>query len=463
MIYILGGGLTGLSAAFSLSKQGKEIIVIEKNALIGGLAKTVKRGNFFYDYGPHRFHTKNKEILYELNELVGKELLLKNRKSKIYLNKKFIDYPLKVSAIFSLSLFEMSEVAFSYLAARIAERFAKGNKDNFETFVIARFGKKLYNIFFKPYTEKVWGMDCKKISSLWATQRIQITDPISAFVKMVFRMADERTAISQFYYPINGIGDIAYKYAEKVALRGGKIITNANIKKIEWTQNKINEIIYFKEGKENRERVKFMISTIPLPILISLLNPEPPKEILDASKKLYFRSSLFVFLAIKKKIISENHWIYFPQKEIEFGRISEMKNFSPKLYPKGKTGIVIEYFCNEGEGVWVWDDKKIITNCLKDLNMTIGLDESFIEEIFIERVPYTYPIYTVGYEKYFDIVVEFLRKFDNLIIAGRNGLHRYNNMDHAIEMGKLAAENVLGKKSKIENVGINDEYFEANE
>ncbi len=445
-IVVLGGGLSGLSAAWYLSKRGDcRATVIEKNAFPGGLAASFGWKGFSLDFGPHRFHTKNPETLELVRSIVGGEKLLhRDRLSHIYLNGKYIEYPLKMDAITGLDPLTIAHVLFDFGVAKALTPFrGKGGAD-FESHVKKKFGKKLYDIYFGPYTEKLWGVHPSALSADWAEDRISGLSMYQVAKKMLNIGGGVRTFTSKFWYPEAGMGEISKRFAEEINGLGGRLVTGLEVNEISKSRGKFR----IRGGKRVfvADRV---VSTIPITGLVKIARPAAPSSVIDASARLRFRAMVFVFILLDKEwamTLPSDNWIYYYSKDVLFHRLSQQKAFSPATCPRGKSEITAEIVCFENDDVWNTPDSEIKKRVLSDLERVGMLPKTDAGKIIgtrVIRVPYVYPIYAPPeYKSYLKSLEKFVEKM-GVVSAGRGGLFQYNNLDSAIESGIAAAKKLL--------------------
>lgn len=447
-IAVLGAGLSGLSVGYQLSKNRISVLLIEENSSVGGLSKSIERNGFIFDLGGHRFHTTNKDILKDIKDLLGEDLLLVNRKSRILLHSRFFDYPLRpLSAIFSFGIWNSINISISYISSLFRAKLNNVPEKSFADWVTNRFGKYLYEIYFRPYTQKAWGIPPEQISKDWATERIGLINLWDAFKRALFKSKHApKTYLSQFYYPRKGIGMIADKMAKIIKDRGNQILTGWKVSEIKWIDNKIESVII--KNSQNFMEVKSdqFISTIPLTEFVSMLRPAVPDLIYKAASNLKYRAIICVFLIINKEKITDDTWIYFPEKEIIFSRNNEPKNWSNEtVADKNKTSLCCQIFCNQNDQTWNTENEKLVEKCILDLSKIGFLKEEEIVEHFVERIPYAYPVYRIDYSNQLKIINVFLSQFRNLHLIGRTGTFSYLNMDQVIEIGTEKAKEILYK------------------
>ena len=463
-VIVMGAGLAGLACAYELSQKKFDVVIIEKWEEGGGLARTIKKGKFSFDSGPHRWYTKSNMVNKWMLDLLGDEVIRVPRLTRIYFDKKFFYYPIKLkNAIGGIGLWRAVRSVLDYLIARVKSRLLKPKLVTMEDGYVNQFGHTLYETFFKRYSEKLWGVPCDRISVDWIGQRTRGLNLSTILKEMIIKSKKVVSLVDEFSYPERGIGRIAEKMADTVKKYGGEILLNSEVVEIERRENQITSVTVKVSGKEKKIEGDYFISSIPINDLVFRLSPETDRSIYALSKKLKYRDELQVALFVSKTHITPDTWIYVHSKEIPFMRLMEMDNWSDKLSPVGTTTLVFEIACNEGDAMWNKNDKDVI-----DL-----VKKSFVEEFslipyktitggYVHRVPKEYPVYHIGYRQDVDKIKKYLSGFFNLQLIGRNGTFRYNNMDHSIEMGLYAAWNLISGKKKhdIESVNIEREYLE---
>lgn len=462
-ILILGGGPSGMAAAFELHKADKSFIVIEKNETVGGLARTLQYGEFRTDIGGHRFFSQN-QYLYELIEdLLGGHWIKVHRRSRFYINGKFFLYPVELkNALFNVGLYKAFRIIFDYLSQRVRKAFVNKAPVSFEEQIVSNFGRTLAELNILNYTEKIWGMPCSEISPDWAKQRIKGLSLKEVIKKALIKSkGGPKTLVEQFYYPDAGIGLISEKIKERI-LKGRCLLRlNSSPLKIIHNDNKLTEVVV--EAEDNTQIIKpeYIISSIPITEFVSLLEPEAPAGVLEAIKKLKFRSHISLFLTLNKPRVFSDQWMYFPEKEIPFGRIMEPKNFSKKMSPSDRTSLLVEFFCWENDKIWNAGKEELFEMSIGWLEKLNFIKREEVIDCFVHKEKYAYPVYDLKYRENSEKVKGYLREFKNLQLIGRAGCFRYNNLDHALEMGILAARNIIeGRQYNIEEVGAEQEYFE---
>ncbi len=461
-LIIIGAGPAGLTAAYQLSESNKKVLVLEKKSQVGGLAETKVFGPYRYDIGPHRFFTKNKEVYELFLEMLGNDAVSVDRKTRILFNNSYFDYPLTpLNALFGLGVSESVVIGFSYLFARVKSYLGVSKINNFEDWVVDRFGKKLFNNFFKNYTEKVWGINCKDIGSDWAAQRIKGLSLSTAIKFALFPNSKKRpkTLVDKFYYPRLGAGMLWEKFEEHITNKGIEVTKNKKVTSIKKTED-IFSIIY-----EDSERNKISVETKnvffsnPLLEFISIYDSDVPQSVIDSAKSLNYRNHLSVHITIDKKLFDDN-WIYIHSPNLNMARISDFTNFSDDMSEAGTYPLTLEYFCFEDDDIWSKQNKDIIDFALNELK-NIFDDEFNVIHTEVSRNANAYPVIKTGYQEHIDVIKDWLSDLPNITAIGRSGMFKYNNQDHAMATGLYAARTLLGQGDYDPwEVNVDGEYHE---
>lgn len=465
-VVIIGGGPAGLTAAYQLSKVGAKSVVLEKDAILGGISRTVEYKGYHFDIGGHRFFTKVSVVDKMWREVLPEgDFLHRQRLSRIYYNRNFFFYPLKpVNALFGLGVFNSLLILMSYVWAQL---FPQKPEDNFESWVSNRFGKRLYKTFFKTYTEKVWGMPANTIAADWAAQRIKGLSLLVAVKNALIKQqstekgAVVKTLIDAFDYPKRGPGMMWEIVGELVKKDGSQVHLGASVDRIRWAGNRIDGMDVSMQGRNESLTGTHYISSMPIRELIHKMNPPAPKEVIAAADRLRYRDFLTVALIVNKKDLFPDNWIYIHDSQVKVGRIQNFKNWSPYMVPdQNKTCLGLEYFCFEGDGLWTMSDKDLIELGMRELEL-IGIAKAEdVEDGSIVRMPKAYPVYDADYQEALTCIREFLDGFQNLQVVGRNGMHRYNNQDHSMLTAMLAVDNIQGARHDLWQVNAEQEYHE---
>jgi protoporphyrinogen oxidase len=461
-VVIIGGGPAGLSAAHECIKVGIKPLVLERADKVGGIARTETYKGYYFDIGGHRFFTKIEEINQLWHDMLGEDFLRVGRMSRIYYQGRFFDYPLGfANALMNLGLVESSLILLSYLKAQV---WSHPHEENFEQWVSNRFGQRLYQTFFQTYTEKVWGTPCNKIRADWAAQRIKGLSLIVAVSNALFGVQKAKTLITEFDYPLRGPGMMWQRFQDVVEANGGNVRLNAEAAGLSHENGRIVSVDYVENGERMTVRADQVISGIPITKLVALLDPKAPGQVLEAASNLSYRAFVLVGLIIDKEDLFPDQWIYVHSPDVKVGRIQNLKNWSSAMVPDPqKTSVAMEYFCNEGDETWTMPDDELIGLASQELSKLGLADHNDVIDGFVIRQPKAYPVYDDGYKEQLAVVRDYLETFDNLQTVGRNGMHRYNNMDHSMLTGMLAARNVSGARHDLWEIGEQEEYLEADE
>ncbi len=450
-IVVLGGGLTGLSAGYVLSSAGLPVAVFEHDSVVGGISKTVERNGFRFDLGPHRFFTKDARIEAFVKDLMGDELIVVPRRTEIFIRGKYFNYPLEpVNALFGMGIFSTLRILANYGWERIKRLVKKPVPVSLEDWVVANFGRTLFDIYFKEYSEKVWGVDCSRISAEWVARRIRGLSLSKAVMHAFFKLKgrDIPSLVDQFLYPRMGIGRISEKLSKGIE-RAGSVFLNTSVERIHRSGFTINAIEVKDQNGIRTIGGNEFISSIPVTKLISLLDPPAPPDVLKAAASLKFRDLVVVTLMIDRPRVTDQTWIYIPEKNIPIGRIHEPTNWSSTMAPEGKTLLVTEFFSFEGDEIWNRSDDGLVSIAIDSLVRLGYIRPAEVTESVVTRVPKAYPLFEVGYQKHLDVVYDYLARFTNLHAAGRGGMFKYYNMDHAIKAGMDAAEKILNRRAPV--------------
>ena len=466
-VVVLGAGLAGLATAYELCRAGHRVTVLEKEPWVGGMATSWKVGPYWLDHGPHRFHSRDKRLIEHLYEILDSQVVIRERLSRIYLQGKFFHYPLKAQNVLqNMPKRILFKAGWDYVWIRVLQWFKKIPDDNFENWVLKRFGRTLYEIFFGSYTSKAWKMPCTEISADWASQRISQANLWDTIKKTLNPPKDGevRSLVSEFWYPAHGgIGQIGRKYAEKIEAMHGTILLETPLKRIEIEDGNITRVIGAALQDGGRDVVlecDEVVNTVPLPRALEAFHPAIDDEVHDAIDNLEYSSIVFVYLEIDKPSVSPDHWVYLPEQHLTIHRISEFKNFSDDAAPGNSTVVCCEITCREGDEVWKMTQDQATQIAIQDLE-TVGLiDPKTARGIDLHRLKYAYPIYDLTYKENLNTLKKAAKRVRNFHTTGRQGLYRYNNMDHSIAMGRRIGRTIAkGADQKADEVAAGQEYF----
>ena len=476
---IAGAGPAGLTAAYELTKNRASCVVLESDPLlVGGISRTVQYRGYRFDIGGHRFFSKSAEINHIWREILGEDqFVTRPRLSRIYYDRKFFHYPLKpIDALRKLGVVKTARILVSYIQCRMKPIIPERS---FEDWTVNRFGRVLFETFFKTYTEKVWGMSTKDISADWAAQRIKGLDLTRAITTALFANRGRRarvpgsnageiikTLIDSFEYPRLGPGQMWEAARDKVLFGGNAVHLDRKVARIEHDGHRVNAMVATdSENHSIRYEGKHFLSTLPIRSLIQAMDPVAPLAVIRAANSLRYRDFLTVVLIVDRPEVFPDNWIYIHEPAVKVGRIQNFKNWSPDLVPDpSRTSLGLEYFCFEGDDLWSRCDADLIAlgrNEIAALGLVRGEE---VSDGCVVRMPKAYPVYDDEYQKHLGVIKTWLSSLENLELAGRNGMHKYNNQDHSMMTGLLAARNIMGL-GNYDTWKVNSDalYHESNE
>lgn len=461
-VVVSGAGPAGLTAAYLLAKQGYAVTVLESDQVVGGISRTAQYKGYRFDIGGHRFFTKIPLIQRLWEEILGEEFIEVPRLSRIHYNGQYFNYPLKAAnALRGLGGWNALQVVGSYMYAQLRPHAVE---ETFEHWVTNRFGARLYEIFFKTYTEKVWGIPCTEIRAEWAAQRIQnlsLPQAILSAASLNRRPNAIKSLIESFHYPRLGPGQMWEMCARKIEEMGGEVKLGHHVSAFELDGGRISAVhARTLEGERTFEAEHF-ISTLPLRSLVRAFRPEAPLAVRDAAGGLAYRDFVVVALMIDEEDLFPDNWIYIHTPGVRVGRIQNFSNWSAAMVPEpGKTCLGLEYFCFEDDTLWASSDQQLIALASRELGeLGLASPERVVDGTVI-RVPKAYPIYDSTYREHLDVVRGFVDPIPNLHTVGRNGMHKYNNQDHSMLTAFFAVENMHGAQHDLWAVNTDFEYHE---
>lgn len=476
-VAIIGAGPAGLTAGYLLTKQGKSVAIIEKDeTYVGGISRTVEHGGYRFDIGGHRFFSKSQQVVDLWNEILPHDFIERPRMSRIYYEGKFYSYPLRAfEALGNLGLLRSTACMVSYLRYKL---FPIRNVKSFEDWTTNQFGKKLYSIFFKTYTEKVWGMPCDEMSADWAAQRIKGLSLWSAVIDGVKRSLGlnktpndgqaAKTLLESFRYPRLGPGmmwDAAKRHIE--ASGKGRVLMGHALERLakigpndegfDWSMSASGP------GGSATIRAKDVISSAPMRELAKRIHPLPQSTL--QADKLRYRDFLTVALMVKSEDLFPDNWIYIHDERVQVGRVQNFRSWSPEMVPDEDMACVgLEYFCFEGDGLWSSADEDLVAQATREMEILGLCDPAKVITGAVVRQEKAYPVYDDEYEANVDAMRrEIEEKHPTLHLVGRNGMHRYNNQDHAMMTAMLTVDNILAGQRVYDTWCVNEdaEYHEA--
>jgi len=450
-VVIIGAGPAGLTAAYELMKHDVPTTVLEKDpTYVGGLARTVEHKGYRFDIGGHRFFSKNEEVEALWTEILGSEMLTRDRLSRIYYRGRYFAYPLKAAnALWNLGPLETVRCLASYAWARVRPI---RHPRSFEDWVRNQFGWRLYNIFFKTYTEKVWGISTKELSADWAAQRIKSLDMWLVLKSALLprRRPSSRgdvvtTLIDSFRYPRLGPGQMWERVADIHRAKGRPVLMGRTVDRIKHDHGRVQSVVTkTASGSTDEHTGSDFISSMPIRDLVSRLVPAPPDDVRRAADSLSYRDFISVAVMIDRANVFPDNWIYIHDPSVMVGRIQNFKNWSPDMVPDPtKTCLGLEYFCFEGDGLWTSTDEALIERARSELAQLGICQPAEVFDGVVVRQRKAYPVYDDAYEDHVGVVRDYIRAhLKNLYLAGRNGMHKYNNQDHSMMTALLVARNI---------------------
>ncbi|MEO8634249.1 MAG: NAD(P)/FAD-dependent oxidoreductase [Gemmatimonadales bacterium] len=462
-IAVIGAGPAGLTAAYLLSKQGYAVTVLEGDDIVGGISRTAQYKGYRFDIGGHRFFTKIKPVEDLWYEILGEDFISVPRLSRIHYDGKFFDYPLKATnALRGLGLWRAAMIMVSYLRWHW---WPNPVEENFEQWVINRFGKVLYLTFFKTYTEKVWGIPCTEIRAEWAAQRIQglsLARAILSAAALTKRSDSIKTLINEFQYPRLGPGQMWETCTDRIRGMGNSVLLKHYVTAVELENGKCVAVRARTGEGEVRVACDHVINTSAIRDLVSFLEPAVAPKVSAAANGLRYRDFLVVALMLEAKDLFPDNWIYIHTPGVKVGRIQNFNNWSKAMVPvEGHTCLGLEYFCFEGDGLWTSKDADLVALAKQEfLSLELTRPDVKVVDGAVIRMPKAYPIYDGAYRQHLDDVRACIDAIPNLHTVGRNGMHKYNNADHSMLTAMFAIANMQGAKHDIWEVNTDYEYHE---
>jgi protoporphyrinogen oxidase len=464
-VVVIGAGPAGLTAALELCRQGVPVVVFDSDARVGGLSQTAEYRGYRFDIGGHRFYTKVAAVRDLWREMLGPDFVRRPRLSRIFYGGRFYDYPLRpLNALRNLGMLTSVAILASYAWIKL---FPIRPEHSFADWVSNRFGRRLFRVFFESYTEKVWGIPCARISAQWAAQRIKGLSLRTTVLNMLFPRRNRRdgqtikTLIDEFEYPRLGPGMMWDAFAREIAARGGRVELGARVTRVLHDGDRVTAVCVSRADRQIVQPAAHVISTMPARHLIESLEPAAPPRLLSQATHLHYRDFITVALIVDAPDLFPDNWIYIHDPSVQVGRIQNFKNWSPDMVPDPQTTCVgLEYFCTEGDGLWSRSDEELLALAKREL-AAIGLAQAQqIVDGTVVRMPKAYPVYDDEFAPALAELRQFVARFENLQLVGRNGTHKYNNQDHSMVMAMLAVRNYFGEQHDLWALNADDEYQE---
>ncbi len=442
-VAVIGAGPAGMTAALQLSRGGAEVLVYEAGECVGGLARSFDLWGQRVDLGPHRFFSTDARVNRLWLDVVGREYKMVNRLTRLYYQKRFFNYPLKpLNALVNMGVINAAWCLTSYMKEKVYSSFPANENRSFESWVVDRFGRRLFEMFFKSYSEKLWGIPCRELSADFAAQRIKKFSLGEAIKNALWphQGKGHKTLVDRFAYPLGGTGGVYTKMADQVRQKGGQIHLQCPVRRVLREDFNVRGV----ELADGRfQPCDHVISTMPLTLLVRGLGEIPP-DVKAAVDALRFRNTILVYLHVDGEAIFPDQWLYVHSPDLLMGRVTNFRNWVPELYGDKQTTILaIEYWCYEADPLWTEAEERMVERATREMRSTGLLRDAPVLAGHVVRIPRSYPVYARGYEDHVQRVAAYLRNFRGLTPIGRYGAFKYNNQDHSILMGILAAENLL--------------------
>lgn len=466
-VVILGAGPAGLATGHEIAVNGVRVTALDRNDFVGGLCNTNEYKGYKFDLGGHRWFTKNEELNNWFRRLMKDEIVWVERISRIYYDGGYYTYPISVlNVVKNAGLATILQAGVTYLVSALQYSILEKPINNMKDAYVAQFGSKLYDMFFRRYSEKVWGLPCEELSADWVSQRSAGLSIWTVIQESLLKSkSDNESLIEEFMYPRDGYVRIPQRMAEDIldADENNAIHLESTVTRIKYNGPGDFEVFYSKpDGQEFSVAATKVVSTIPLGVLPRLMDPPCGQEVIDAAKGLSFRALITVNVILRKDRVSIDTWLYVQDEDILFGRLHEPKNWSKAMVPdQSTTSLVLECFCTKDDHIWQMTDEEVGRRCVEDLEKKLGfITADEVIDYTCVRSLQAYPVYDLEYAGKISVIREFLDGFEGLHIVGRGGTHRYNNADHSIEMGLLLGQRLLGHDVEYMDVNTEPEYHE---
>lgn len=463
-VIITGAGPAGVSAALELSCHGAPVLVLEAQQAIGGISRTISHNGALFDVGPHRFFTKNAEVQALWEEALPQDFLSVARLTRIYYQGKLLEYPISISdTLRKVGPLQSAGFGLSFMAAQVRGKLAPREPVTFEDWVVAGFGRKLFEAFFKTYTEKVWGIPCNRIGAEWAGQRIKGLSLWEAVRSALLKPRDQvKTLVEQFRFPRLGAGMMYERLADMAREHGAEFRLGTRVTGIRLEGSRAVAVQIERNGQTEEIPCSFVLTSNPVTEVALTLSPAAPAPVQDAARALRYRCHLCANLLVEGDLFPDQ-WVYVHAKEVVLGRMANYANFSAGMRgPNGETPVTVEYFQYPGDPLYANpDDSAVLEHAKAELKLMGLLDPERVRSGFVVRSPVAYPVLDLDYGSRLQVIRDYLGSLENLQPMGRCGMFKYNNQDHSIATGLLAARNALGAQHDVWAVNIDAEYHES--
>jgi len=457
-VTILGAGITGVSLGSYLSDKKYDVSIIEKTQSVGGMAKSFKYKKNILDFGPHKIYSQIPHIIEEFHKIAKpKKLLRVKKRNSLFLLGKMFDFPVQIfQIVLSINPFKSLSLGIGFAWTTFKNFFSRAKPKTYEQYFIKGFGKPAYKLIFKGTAEKVWGPPTR-LSEELGRKRVPVPNVLEMLGSGKGKDSQGRELSAKyFFYPEEGgIGFVSEQFKKNIQKNKGKINTDSTIAQIKTKKNKVESVIYKKNGRKITQKTDFLASTIYLTDLLSTMSPKPPKYVMEAANNLKYRGLILVYLIVNKPKVMKDNWVFFPEREYIFSRVSEHNSFSPNMVEEGKAILTAEIPADPNGLLFNSDPEYHYRRVIEDLEKTGIVQEKDIEEFVVRKAKRVYPVYDTRYRRNLKVVLSYLDSFDNLITLGRQGLYNYNNTDHCIDMSKKATFHI-DRYFKVSSVKIEE-------
>ena len=449
-VVVLGGGPAGMSAAWRLAERGIAATVLEREAAVGGMARTIHRGAYAVDFGPHTFHIRNtdesRRIIETIRPFFGADPLVLTRGTRVLLHGKYYVYPLELMQVLTglnplLSLRIIADYAVATVGSAINP---PKREDSFEAWGIRNLGRTLYELCFGVYSERVWGLPTSQISSKQA-QRVAKLNLRDIVLRILGIKADPAAYFTEYMYPRAGISTLYDNMAARASEKGCRLLLNSTVTGVEHRDNRITAVCFEQNGAAQRIECDGVVNTLPLPSLVSMMHPALPDDVVGHAQRLRYRSMKLINIVLGRDRLTDFHWVYLSDRKFRCNRMSEQKNVSPDMVPDGETVLVVELSCWKDDEMWRASDEEVFEIAMRDLmNTGLGIERSEVRDYWVSQLPGAYPVYELGFEDHLIPVLDAV-SMDNVHTVGRHGLFLNNSMDDNVLLGIRAADAIADK------------------
>ena len=447
-VVVLGAGPAGITAAWRLSELGYPVTVLDRDGAVGGMARTIKAGNYLVDYGPHTFHIRetdeSRAVLKAISRFFGPDPLILTRGTRVLLRGKEYIYPLEMMQVLTgVSPVLSARIVFDYLTATLKSAFSPAKQeDSFEEWGVRNLGRTLYDLCFGIYSARVWGLPTSQISSKQA-QRVAKLNLKNIILRTLGIKADPATYFTKYMYPRQGISLLYEGMAAEVRAAGNTILLNSPVVRLERDADRITRVVYTSGGREHTVEADVVLSTLPLPALVNMTTPPLPVAVVEHASQLRYRSLKLIYIALKRAQMTDYHWVYLLDEHFRVNRLSEQKNVSPDMVPPDRTVLCIELSLWKDEPLWQASDEEIYQVALRDLmKMGYGVTAAEVDEYHVTDIPTAYPVYELNFEDHLIPVLDGVHEIPNLLTLGRHGLFLNNSMDDNVLLGMQIADHI---------------------